>query len=493
MKILVGQVLHETNTFSNIKTTVDSFKKWEWDLGEAILLKNRGVRGFMGGVIDRIEELGHVAVPTFSASAYPTGLITEETYEILKDELLRPLSAADEYDAIVLCLHGAGVVENHDDLEGEILSAVRKAAGYKIPLVVTLDLHANVTPLMVQEADAIVGNNHYPHIDCYEIGQEAVDLAVEIVKGNLVPAMHLINVPLVIPTSATHFSPVKDINDCTREWEALKDVVDCTFYHGFPYTDLPQIGVSVVATTHNNLKLAEEAATAIAEKIWDMRECFMQHTIGPKEGIKEALKSHASMVVINETSDNPGGGTPGDGTHLLKELLTIKDEKICFACIFDPEAVERAFEAGVGNEIALMLGGKTDELHGDPILLTAYVKCLTDGQFTYTSPLWTGRKENLGKTVRLQVNNVDIIVSSVKTQVLDDEIYKLHGIDVTGYKIVALKSSVHFRACFEKLTNEIITVDSPGLSTIDFTSLPYRRVDDFIYPLNERLKGAAAY
>ncbi|MFD2445524.1 M81 family metallopeptidase [Bacillus sp. CGMCC 1.16607] len=485
MKILIGQVAHETNTFSNVPTTIDSFKLWDWEHGDAILQKNRGVRGFLGGLIDRAESLGHEVVPTFSAFAYPTGIITLETFVRLKNELLDSIKSAGEYDAICLSLHGAGVVETIDDFEGELLKSVREIVGYDTPLVVTLDLHANVTELMVKEANAIVGNNFYPHIDCYEIGQEAINLTIEIVNGNIHPTMHLLNLPLIIPTSATSLSPAKEINELCWKWEGNEHVLDCTFYHGFPFTDIPQIGVSVLATTNNNPSLAKEAAETVAMEIWKLREEFTPKTLSPIEGINEALQSQQFPVVMNETSDNPGGGTPGDGTHLLRELIQQKVKKTCFGFIYDPEVVEVAHKAGVGSTIDILLGGKTDHLHGEPIALKAYVKCLTDGCFVYTNPIWRGRKENQGKSVRLQVDDIDIIVCSVKSQVLDDEIFKLHGINVTEYQIVALKSSTHFRACFENLSNKIITVDSPGLTTLDFTSFDYKRVNKPIYPLQD--------
>jgi len=485
MKLLVGQVVHETNTFSNVPTTVDSFKLWEWHHGDDILKHNRGVRGFLGGVIDRAEELGHTVVPSFSTFAYPTGIVTKETYECIRHELLTSIQGAGEFDAICLCLHGAGVVEGFDDLEGELLKAIRELVGYDIPLVVTLDLHANVTYLMVQESDIMIGNMYYPHVDCYERGQEAVDLVVQMVSGKLVPNCHLINLPLIIPTSATSLSPAKEINELCQEWERLENMVDCTFYHGFPFTDIPQIGVSILVTTNGDLELAVRAAQSVADKVWDVRDDFTPHTFSPEEGIRMAVSSNCSPVIINETSDNPGGGTPGDGTHLLKALLEAKVSNACFGFIYDPEVVETAHATGVGTEINVLLGGKTDNLHGDPLLVKAYVKCLSDGKFTYSSPIWRGKKGNQGKSARLQVDQLDILVCSVKSQVLDEQIFKLHGIDVNEYKMVALKSSTHFRASFEKISDHIITVDSPGLTTIDFTSFDYQRVQKPIYPLQK--------
>ncbi|WP_078379992.1 M81 family metallopeptidase [Sutcliffiella halmapala] len=483
MKILVGQIAHETNTFSNVKTDVESFKLWGWDVGEAVFEKNRHVRNFVGGMIERAEELGIEVIPTFSTFAYPAGVITAEAYEALKGELLSGISKSADYDAICLSLHGAGVTESTEDLEGDLLKEIRKMVGYKIPIVVTLDLHANVTQTMVDEADVLLGNNLYPHTDSYEIGIEAVNVAQSILQQNLKPTMYLSTLPMIIPTSTTNLAPASDVNERCWKWEEKENIIDCTFYHGFPYTNIAELGVTVLVTTNGDPDLAKQAAKDVSSYIWERKEDFYQKQPSPKEGIIQALQHKGFPVVINETSDNPGGGTPGDGTYLLRALLEEKVENAAFGFIYDPEVVEMAFKAGVGSSIEAELGGKTDNLHGEPITLRAYVKCLTDGYFTQSSPMGKGGKVNLGRTVRLQCDGVDIIVCSVKAQTLDEQIFLLHGIDVTEYKIIALKSSQHFRAGFEPITSKIITVDSPGLTTLDFTTFHYTNLKEDVYPL----------
>ena len=492
MRILIGQIAHETNTFSNVKTDKKAFSLWGWDTGETITTKHHSVRNYLGGMIARAEELGIEIIPTFATFAYPSGVITKETYEALKLELLNGIQNAKDYDAICLALHGAGVTEMTEDLEGDLLKEIRKIAGYEVPVVITLDLHANVTQTMVSEADAILGNHLYPHTDSYEIGIEAVNVAQKIVENGLKPTMHLIKLPLAIPTSTTNLSPAKDVNDLCFEWEKNSRMIDCTFYHGFPYTNISDFGVTVLATSHNDPEIAREAAQDVASYIWEHKEAFFIKQPSPKEGIVQALQHDGYPVVLNETSDNPGGGTPGDGTYLLRALLEEKVEKACFGFIYDPEVVDIAFRAGVGANIEVMLGGKTDQLHGEPIPLIAYVKCLTDGTFIQSSPMGKGGQVNLGRSVRLQSGGVDMIVCSVKSQTLDEQIFLLHGIDVSAYKIVALKSSQHFRAGFEPISSKIITVDSPGLTTLDFTAFQYTNLKTKLYPFTEVSQESAS-
>ncbi|MGK5507357.1 M81 family metallopeptidase [Brevibacillus formosus] len=484
MKVIIGGIAHETNTFSNVPTTLEMFQSYEWDYHETIVNRNRGVRNFPGGMVDRAEELGIELLPTFLTFTYPAGTILREAYDRIKKELLDTIAATEGADAICLGLHGAGVVEGIDDLEGDILASVRQLVGYDIPLIVTLDLHANMTQKMVDEADALLGVHLYPHVDCYERGIEAIDLAHKMVTEGIKPTMHLTRLPLLIPTSATHHSPAREINEACWAWEKEEGVIDCAFFHGFPYTDIPELGVSVLSVTNNDQELAKKVSEDVASLIWEKRDEFELNMPSPAEGIAMALETEGMPIVINETSDNPGGGTPGDGTHLLRAMLEAKLTNACFGFIYDPEVVQIAHQAGVGATMQLSLGGKTDCLHGEPLEVTAYVKALTDGKFIATTPMGQGGHENFGKSVRLQIEGVDVLVCSVKSQVLDEQIFLLHGIDVTKYKIVALKSSTHFRASFEPISARVITVDSPGLTTLNFRFFKYERAIRPIYPLD---------
>jgi microcystin degradation protein MlrC len=483
MKIAVGQIAHETNTFSSEITTLDHFESWELLYGEEIIKNHRNVRDYLGGIIDRSIELNLNVIPTLSAFAMPSGTITKETKSYLISQLVNMIKEEKELDGICLALHGAGVADGSDDLEGDVLAAIREAAGYDIPIVVTLDLHANVTEKMVKEADILLGVNYYPHVDSYERGVEAVDYLVKMIEGELKPSMYLEKLPLVIPTSTTNLSPAKDINNICWAMEGKKDVVDCTFFHGFPYTDIPDLGVSVLTVTNNDPELAKSISKEVGSHIWEVKDQFFPHMASPKEGIRKSVEIQGGPIVINETSDNPGGGTPGDGTFLLSAMIEDNLQNACFGFICDPEVVKEAHRAGVGSTIDTLLGGKTDRLHGEPIPVSAYVKALADGKFIQSSPMWRGLKMDYGKSARLQVNGIDIIVCSKKSQTLDEQIFLLHGIDVSTYKVVALKSSQHFRAAFEPIAQEIITVDSPGLSSFQLDSFSFTRVKKGIYPI----------
>ena len=221
MKVAIGQLVHETNTFSNVRTDQRLFEQWDWSTGDAIREKYTGVRDSLGGMIDGAARQGVELVPTFSAYAYPSGLITEETYRAAEAEILNGIERAGRLDAVCLALHGAAVTEEHEDLESRLLEAVRRVIGMETPLVATLDLHGNMTEEMVEHADVLLGVNYYPHVDFYERGVEAISTVCRIVEGEVEPVMRLLRLPLLLPMSTTNLPPAQDINRVC--WEQEED------------------------------------------------------------------------------------------------------------------------------------------------------------------------------------------------------------------------------------------------------------------------------
>jgi microcystin degradation protein MlrC len=502
-RIAIGQVSHETNTFSP-PTTLEMFKTGHWDHGEAILARERGTRTYLGGMIDAAERLGITAVPTFSTTTEPWGTITREAYEAIVAELLRDIRAAMPVDAVCLALHGAAIAEWHSDVESDVLAAVREAVGPEIPIAVTLDLHGNISPRMLRVATGLFGVHQYPHTDEYERGEEAIGFLLRVLRRDITPAMAIETLPLLIPASPSALEPVRSINASCHRWEHEHGMVDCAFFHGFSHTDLPDAGVTVVATAERDPALARRAARAVAEEIWARREAFHAALPQAAEAVAEAVRltkagngqrgrtaagtapadDAGGPVVINETSDNPGGGAPGDGTHLLRAMLDARLTDSVFGTMFDPEVADAAHRAGVGAEIRVRLGGKHDRLHGAPLDLEVYVRSLTDGRFRLTTPMGQGAPMDLGRMALLQCGGLGIVVASRRTQVLDREPFLLHGIDVTRCRIIGLKSSAHFRAGFTSIARAIVTADPPGITTANLFNLPYRRLRRPIYPFD---------
>ena len=485
-RIAIGEISHETNTFCAEPTSVEPFKRYQWQRGTEIVAAHAGNRSYVGGMLDQAQELGLTAVPIFCTMAYPSGTIAAAAYAAMLDELLGGLQRALPVDAVCLSLHGAGVAEGVDDLEGDVLARVRALVGPDVPIAVALDLHGNLTEAMAEHADGLFGTMYYPHTDMYERGAEAVGFVLRMLRGEIRPVMHLERLPQMITTCTTDLEPGQRFNARCAEWETRPGMIDCTLFHGFAYADVPPVGMSVVAITDGDADLAREAARDVARAVWEAREEYRPQVLSPAEAIAAALAIDGGPVVINDTSDNPGGGSPGDSTHLLRAMLDAGLTDACYAFIYDPQTAALAHEVGVGQTVRVRLGGKTDDVHGAPIEAEVYVKALTDGKFRYTTPMGRGMAVDLGPMARLAIGGIDVLVSSERNQVLDDEVFLLHGIDVRRRKIVALKSSAHFRAGYNHLAKAIIAADAPGATTLRFErSFTYHRVRRPIWPLDE--------
>jgi microcystin degradation protein MlrC len=483
MRFAIGGFAHETNTFCPGLTDLAAFER-SWAELDDLISKNRGVRSELGGMIEAAERLGIDLSPTLDTKTEPSATIARDAYETITGTILHHLQAAMPVDAVVLAIHGAGTAEGIDDIEGDFLSRVRALVGPDVPIVATLDLHGNNTQQMVDAADILLYCHEFPHIDMYERGQEAVELAAKIVKREIRPTVHFKSLPIGFMGATTFEGPAKMMKERCYEWEAKAGVIDCTFVHGFLCTDLPIISTSILVTTDDDPDLAAAAAKDIAGTFIENLESFYQQLPGVNEAIEQALAATALPVVISEVSDNPGGGARGDGTHLLRALLNANVPKSAFGFIWDPETASQAHAAGVGARIEVKLGGFSSDLQGGPIEAEAYVQSLSDGRFTLTTPMRSGSIVNLGPSARLVIGNVDVIVGSMRTQTLDPGPFLAHGIDVTTYRIVALKSTQHFRGGFQHLAGAIIRADGPGLTCNDFTKLPYTRIKRPFFPLD---------
>lgn len=484
MRFAIGEFAHETNTFCPGFTELDAFKSTYWCEGDEIFSRNRGVRNDIGGMIDAGERLGVELVTTLATTTQPSATVSKHAYETIRDTLFARLQSAGPVDAICLALHGAGSADGIEDMEGVFLAELRALVGVKIPVIVSLDLHGNTTAAMIEHATAAFYCHSYPHIDSYDRGAEIIQVAARILKGDIRPAKHLLRLPITIPPSTTFSGPAKIINERCFEWEKHAGVLDCNFTHGFPHTDVSVICSSILVTTDNDPKLATVVAQDVARLVIETLDDFKQSLPGATEAIAQALRSTALPVIVAEVSDNPGGGAPGSGTHLLRALLAANQPNTCFGFIWDANTASQAHAAGTGAMIKVSLGGFTDVLHGAPVIAEAYVKTLTDGKFTLVNPMGAGSVVDLGKMARLIIGNVDVLVGSNRAQTLDAQLFVLHGIDVNSMRIIALKSQQHFRGGFQEIAGTIIRADTPGFTTSNLSQLPYKNITRPIWPLD---------
>ena len=490
MRIVTGTISHETHVMSNILTSLEMFRIRQLLYGDELFEKYSGTATPAGGIIEGCKRHGFELIPTVYASATPSGIVTKEAFDTILDGILDGLREAEPFDAVVLHLHGAGVSELIRDIEGKVLEEVRKIAGSR-PVVSTFDLHANYTELMVESADMLIGYDTYPHVDGYERGLEAVNAVACMLDGSLKPTLGFRQPPMLpaLQVQFTGRAPMSKLIDRAHSLEQRDDVVSVTVAAGFPWSDIPEAGMSFIVTTNNDQELADRLADELHELAWGIRREFLVSPTPLEEALQHVKHAEKGPIVMADIGDNPGGGAPEDGTVVLEAVLEAGLTGGVVALIWDPESVRTAVEAGVGASVQLELGGKTDKMHGDPLKVTGIVKSITEGKFTNLGPMSTGAESDMGETVVLEIGGNDVIVTSNRLQPLDLGLYKSQSIDIAEKRFVVVKSSVHFRAAHEPVASEIIELDTPGLTSPRLAGFDFKHIRRPIFPLDIELLG----
>ncbi|MBE6962205.1 MAG: M81 family metallopeptidase [Ruminococcaceae bacterium] len=489
MRIIAGGLEHETNSFSNIAADVETVNRI-MKVGEAYIRSCTGVRCMMGGFIDECRELGIQLLAASHVNITPCDATRQDAFEMYRDLFVEQCWTAHceaPLDAIALNIHGAAIAEGYPDVEAELLRALRARFGREMPIGMVLDLHGNITPEMLELSEVIVGYKEYPHTDTYEAARLVIRLLHEQLTQGTQFHQALVQLPWHLPPACgvTLSGPACDVKNFMAELVKTEPGLrDASFFHGFPYADFEQSGVSVV-TVAETKETAERAAHRIAEYAWSRRRDFAVPIYSAEKAMDLAEQAELP-VVINESSDNPGGGGPGDGTHLLREMLKRDLPGSAYGFILDPEVVQQAIAAGVGSRIDCLLGGKTDDLHGEPVALKdAYVKTISDGTYINQNPMGYGGRRNMGATVLLQVGNVSIVVGTVRQQTLDDGPFRIVGIDWQEMRILALKSAQHFKGWWTGRAKTIIPCESPGIQSADLTVFDFKHVNTSYFPLGD--------
>ncbi|MGD9712495.1 MAG: M81 family metallopeptidase [Thermomicrobiales bacterium] len=490
MRVLFGGFAHETNTFSPWKTGSAEFRSNGYYVGEEIRQladTNTGAAGVMrAAAVDHDVEL----ILTTETTAIPGGYVSDEIFDEVVGSLVTAIER-DRPDAIVLDLHGAMVTESEVDGDGAILRRVRHAAGPEIPIVAELDLHANVGSEMLENATMLVPYDTYPHIDNAERGEEIFRLAVDAARGKTQPVMASRRLPMILagPKQFSGVEPTTSIMERVHEVETRAKVLTAGVCFAFPWADCPFAGMTVTVATDGDEQLAQRYADEIGDLIWSRREEFRPETMSVEEAVHAAMASERGPVVLADLGDNPGGGSAADGTALLWALLDLGARNAAVASIADPQVVDQAFAIGTGGHLETQLGAKADRLHGYPIDVSATVVSLSDGSFRYEGPMLAGVPGTLGRTAVLRCdgrhgNSVDVIVCERRVQALDTAVLRSQGIEPAEKDILVLKSAVHFRGAFMPIASRIIEVDTPGLTSIDFSRFPYTQLPRPIWPLD---------
>jgi microcystin degradation protein MlrC len=487
VRVVVAEFKHETNCFCPNKAGRKEYEEAYLKDADEVIPYFQGTKTDIGGMIEASNDENFEIIPIMATFATPTGLTTTEMFEYAKNKIVRGIVATKNIDGILLSLHGAMVSETTLDAEGDLLRAIRKVVGSSKPIVATLDLHGNVTEAMVKNANAFFPYETYPHIDGYDRGYEAGKCIFKMIQKVISPVMKLRHVPILAQPIETASEPHVELLKKVHEYEANPRVINVAVIHGFAWSDIPEATMSVIAITEDDSRLAEDINNDLANVIWERRDEFKKNFLTPQEAVKCAIEFASGPVIIADAADNPGGGGTGDATFILRALLEARATDVGLALIRDPECVQQAISAGVGTKVKLSLGGKfgPEEITGGPVEIIATVKTITDGQFFNKGPMMNGLQVNMGQTVVLDADGIEIVVAERHIQAIDAEIFRSVGIEPAEKKIIVLKSAIHFKASFGPMARNILDVDTPEYLTMNFESLNFRNIARPVYPLDK--------
>jgi microcystin degradation protein MlrC len=460
MRIAAGLIYHESNTFFSQATTLARFEEKDLHYGREILDHWKGTCSEMAGFMEGANRFGFELVPTVAAWGMPAGPLTKDTFETLSDSLISRLRQEMPLDGVLLGLHGAMVSESFPDADGELLRRVRDTIGSTMPLVVTLDYHANVTDEMVRWPDAMIGYDTYPHIDQAERGLEAAEIISRMVRDGMRPKLALARRSLFphILRQLTAEGPMAAAIALAHQLEQAPDMVSVSVAAGFPYSDVPDTGFSVFAVARDDQKVAARAAERVADFVWSRREEFQVTLPSPAEAVREAIAQPA---------------------ELLRQQVHGALVLLC-----DPQAVSAAVHAGVRQRLRVAVGAKVDTFHGSSVEIEGVVRTISDGVFKNIGPMRDGVVDDQGLTAVIDTGAVLVVLTERRMPMWNLQQLRAIGIEPNRLSIIVVKAAIAYRAAYVPIAQRIIEVDTPGLAAADVRTFSYKRLKRPMYPLD---------
>ena len=482
-RIAVGGILHESNTFSSDKTDLNDFSGRLIRRGDEINEEFATSQHEVGGYIEGAKKYGLDLVYTVVANATPSGPVTDRAFDALTAELIDRLNREQPIGGLLLALHGAMVVESHPDGDAEVLRRLRKALGNDLPIVVTHDAHANVALEEIELSTALLLYKEVPHVDQRERGIHAAEVMAKIVKEGAKPTQAIEKPPLLynILYHNTKRAPMLPLVQEARRLErANPKILAVSVPVGYQYSDVPQMGPSIVVVTDNDPDLASKEAKRLADMMWEHRKVMKLDLPDAAEAVRRAMAEPKTPVVLVEMGDNIGGGSAGDSTSILEELVKQKTEGYVSA-MYDPQAVQHAVKIGVGGEFDMLVGGKSDKLHGDPVRIRGKVQLIYNGEYIETAIRHGGRRyldQGLTAVIHAEGSTPDlpnvVLLNSKRHTPFSLGQLTSAGIVPERQKILVVKAAVAFRAAYEPIAGAIIEVDTPGLTAVNPKRFDYK-------------------
>lgn len=486
MRIAIAGFMHESNTWNPLRTDRSAFAAQSLIFGPALLDEWREAHHEVGGFIESAAKEGFEPVPLLMAWATPSGPVVDAVLEEVTGYLIEQLRQ-QRPDGLLLALHGAMVAESFPDADGEVLSRLRRALGPDFPIVVTLDLHGNVSQRTAENCNAAVAYRTCPHVDQRECGRRAASLLVRMLRGEIRPRLALAKPPLIVNIMVhdTSCEPLKSFMDATRALEKKPGILAVSLLPGFAYSDVPQMGPSILVVADGDTDLARREADRLANQLWEARHRLTAKLPDAAAAVAKALQADRQPVVLVDTGDNVGGGSAGDGTFVLAEMLR-QGATDGVVCLYAPEEVKNCAAAGVGREVQFRVGGKVDRLHGDPVPVSGRVRLLHDGTYVEPQVRHGGKRTNhMGPTAVVEVEGRNLLVlNSLRHPPFSLGQLTCLGIQPQRQRLLVVKAAIAYKAAYAPVAGTIIEVDTPGLTAVNPERFAYRHIRRPMFPLD---------
>lgn len=476
---------HESNSFALHPTYLAAFEERGILRGEEIVAQHGGTSTVVAGYLEAAARHGFQAVPLMIAEAQPSGPISAETYEMLTRELLELLRVRAPWDGVLLLLHGAAVAEGVLDADGTFAAAVRSAVGPSVPIGATLDLHANLSPRLVASTNVTVVYRTNPHLDPRDRALECASITFAAARREVHPVQALVPVPAVVNIlrMGTDQEPMRSLIGRLEQALTKPGALSASIVEGFPYADVPHIGMSCLAVHDGDGHGASQLASALSRDIWDARSNFVGTAATPEEAVAQAAGGRS--VVLLDVGDNVGAGSTGDSVILVAEAMGRGIGPVA-QTIHDPEAVRSCVAAGPGARLKLRVGGGIDARFWQPVEVSGVVVSISDGIWEDSGPVHGGAKRfDAGTTAFLKTGRGDaLLLTSRVAPSFSGGQYASLGIDLRDYCIIVAKGVHAPRASLSSVASAFIQVDTPGPTTAAIENLPYQNRGR-VWPLDD--------
>jgi len=487
MRVVTGSLIQESNTFSPVKSDLAFFRAGLLLFDHDSLARSAGTRTELGGFIAASQRAGVTLVPTLAAWAASAGPMDGADFAWLAKQFLRRVRAAGPVGGVLLALHGAWVSDSHEDADGWLLAQVRRIVGPTVPIVATLDLHANITDQMMEAADALVGFRTYPHVDMCETGERAAELLFRALRTGIRPEMVMCKAPLLLaPENAqTSGGPLSTVVDELHALESSRGYLAASVFPVQPWLDVAELGCALLLVTDGQHPAqAHDDAARLADLLWSQRREFHVPLVTPRDAVAQALAAPAGPVLLVDSADGVSSGAPGDSTAILGALLEAQPHVTALVTLVDPPGARQAASAD-GQEVTLSVGGRLDPQRHQPVEVRGVARRARQSQVTFTSGIGDGLTAEMGSAAVIEVGTIRLLLMERPVPCYDPELYRAAGLEPADAGIVVVKSPNNFRWTYRDIARDWIYVDAPGASSPRLRSLSYTRAPRPLYPLDE--------